>query len=393
MNLKGTFDPTKSYNVNDRERIPALCFAENSRNDKKLATKRQPVNQKRNTLPNINEGCGVFRDRFPIKEVQSSECRIKTLRINPNARYLCTLHEVAIKTKRREDEELQKRRVETLDRYDWDLVKKIGREQPFAKYIESLILKGLSIQSSPDEVSNSLVSRKPPSAMMEFDENIPSKGDQNGLENDEWDSELIVEMIHFLSTSPFRIKSRGAPTRLKFFNDIDHIARSYGRPEELHDNSAEASEFQRVFSDVKELGESIISHEKKLVLDRRSFEIASSIAAAIDAIRKNSRSSKSERKIGKHTTTEVIKDKAVKNKFDEDRMILQRQLLKILAIRNRKKLESTLSLQKMAQTEQAAMKKAEKNLKSDFKSKGPAMNTTHTTNLLKIVENLPQIYK
>ena len=48
------------------------------------------------------------------------------------------------------------------------------------------------------------------------------------------------------------------------------------------------SEFQRVFADTKELGDSVLAEEKYLALDADSFQVAKTIALAIEAIRKNS---------------------------------------------------------------------------------------------------------
>ena len=134
------------------------------------------------------------------------------------------LHDDALKNKRMEDEELKKRRLETIDKYDWDLVKKIGQEQPFQRYIETLMMKGLQEQESTTIKTNS---------QTEEDQVIP-KETVALVDFDDYDYELIEQYHELLATSPFRIKPKGAPSRPKFFNDIDHETWRYGRPIEFY---------------------------------------------------------------------------------------------------------------------------------------------------------------
>jgi hypothetical protein len=134
------------------------------------------------------------------------------------------LHEEAIMNKHLEEEEHQKRQIETLDKYDWELVKRIGREQPFQKYIESLIMKGLVLLK--DEIPNldPLHSNTIEETSQRF-HHSPLK------ESDE--IKLIEDMRRLLFLSPYRMKSKGAPSRVKYFNDIDHSIWNYGKPSEL----------------------------------------------------------------------------------------------------------------------------------------------------------------
>ncbi len=131
------------------------------------------------------------------------------------------LHDDALKQKRIEDEELQKRRLDTIDKYDWDLVKKIGQEQPFQRYIESLIMKGVR-----DEATNIILKEN---SQTNVNESITEEM-ASTVSFDDYDSDLIEQYQEILRVSPFRIKSKGAPSRLKFFNDIDHKTWRYGRP-------------------------------------------------------------------------------------------------------------------------------------------------------------------
>ena len=76
---------------------------------------------------------------------------------------------------------------------------------------------------------------------------------------------------------------------------------------------------------------------------------------------------------------------------------MQKQLLKFLASRNRKKLENNLSFRKMAKVGEATMKIAQKYLNSDktismrrvAKTKNIWLIKSHSSNLLNAVEILP----
>jgi hypothetical protein len=58
--------------------------------------------------------------------------------INPSARYLSSLNELALAQKRRQQIDQNRRQIVTIQKYDWNLVKKLSQEPQFHLYIEKL---------------------------------------------------------------------------------------------------------------------------------------------------------------------------------------------------------------------------------------------------------------
>lgn len=58
---------------------------------------------------------------------------------------------------------------------------------------------------------------------------------KNVVLNQNEDQQLIETLKHILLISPFRVKPKGKQARPKFFNDLNHLTWSFGRPEQLKD--------------------------------------------------------------------------------------------------------------------------------------------------------------
>lgn len=162
-------------------------------------------------------------------------------------------------------------------------------------------------------------------------------------------------------------------------------------------------EFQRVFTDLEDLGGNILSKEKYLEIDSQAFDVPLTIASAIEFIRKRSNSKVIEPVSSKHQSLDLVSKNpnSTPNKFNEDRILLHKQLVKFLAARNRKKLESNLSLSKMVKVEKAILQNAEKHilkkreisLRTVASTRNIWLNDSHNANHLNVIEVLPSIYK
>ena len=73
----------------------------------------------------------------------------------------------------------------------------------------------------------------------------------------------------------------------------------------------------------------------------------------------------------KQPKPEVLKKNASVNKFNEDMLLIHKQLLKFLAVRNRKRLESNLTLPKMAQVEKFVLKNAKRHISNSSRRTAP----------------------
>ncbi|KAJ3305307.1 hypothetical protein HDV03_001600 [Kappamyces sp. JEL0829] len=297
-------------------------------------------------------------ERFPKTEVVKATHTKETLRINPNARYLMTLHEQAIKENNRKCEELKKRNVVTLDAFDWNMVKKISSETPFAKYIE--IMKGRGHKHFADDSSVS--------AELLLDPHAGSVKRKSSTKQssvlDEPDQELIEKMKQFLSASPFQVKPKGQSPKQKYFQDKESNW-TFGRPPALDEEFG--AEFIRAFNELETLGTTIQYKRSALEIDTEMFQIAPNIAAVIEAMGslKNQKFGHSQiiagaakepsTRKGKVASTEVLANQ-MRQEFNEEREFLFHQLVKSIKQRDLAKLNLTLNTQDMAKTVDSVMK-------------------------------------
>jgi hypothetical protein len=267
--IEFTFDPTK-FDQQERYRLKKLQWLPPLAEEVKL--QRLPainrVSYKSNSASTENQKSSRI-NRFPIISIKDSNKMKQTMKMNPNARYLMSLHQESIKDAERKGLDQQRRELFSIQTYDWNLVKKVSQEHQFRHYIEALRKNGAQLQ---------LEDKKEYDCAKKFDK-VESGilGSQNSDEidnNSTQESFLVSEEVqdylkHLesqLSKSPFQTRRKLEPLPIQSNQNEVHL---FGKPTQLK----EENDFQRLFSELDTLGSTIAHRAKILVAETEKHTI------------------------------------------------------------------------------------------------------------------------
>ncbi|KAJ3255311.1 hypothetical protein HK103_006334 [Boothiomyces macroporosus] len=316
----------------------------------------------------INKGS----DRFPKLDIVKSDQMKLILKINQSARFLMTLHEKSLEHKRRQEQLQEKRKLNANQSYDWVIVKQISQEYQFLKYIENLKQRGQFMTEQLREEDRLLIGHLVES-MSNKEDSQPREeminANQPKVARVPVTTEKGLALIKdFLDTvrsnmrsSPFRPKLKGQTSMMRHYPDRekDHV---FGKPPKFTEEMA--MEFNRTFGEIETLSANVQIKLTAVESDSELFEIAPTIAAAIEAMQGTTKLlSKSDKKLDTPKSKETIAQSVaelLKKEFITDQHIMQKQLLKYLRLRSTEKLQKSLEIDTMVETQNLATSRVNK---------------------------------
>ncbi|KAJ3312328.1 hypothetical protein HDV04_003221 [Boothiomyces sp. JEL0838] len=283
-----------------------------------------------------------------------------------------TLHEKSLEHKRRQEQLQEKRKLNANQSYDWVIVKQISQEYQFLKYIENLKQRGQFMTEQLREEDRLLIGHLVES-MSNKEDSQPREeminANQPKVARVPVTTEKGLALIKdFLDTvrsnmrsSPFRPKLKGQTSMMRHYPDRekDHV---FGKPPKFTEEMA--MEFNRTFGEIETLSANVQIKLAAVESDSELFEIAPTIAAAIEAMQGTTKLlGKSDKKLDTPKSKETIAQSVaelLKEEFITDQHIMQKQLLKYLRLRSTEKLQKSLEIDTMVETQQLATSRVNK---------------------------------
>ncbi|KAJ3271432.1 hypothetical protein HDV01_006638 [Terramyces sp. JEL0728] len=286
-------------------------------------------------------------------------------KINPTSRFLMALHDRSLEHKKQQEQLQMKRNMTNSQAYDWVIVKQISQEYQFLKYIETLKQKGEAIMEQMHEedrilighLAESITTTEHSKADGEDQTNI-NKGPKIPITTEKGLAlikEFLDNIKRYMRSSPFRPKLKGQTAMTRHFPDRekDHV---FGKPPKFTEEMA--MEFNRTFGEIESLGANVQFKISAIEADSRLFEIAPTIAAAIEAIQGNAQTmGKVDKKLETPKNKENIVEGVIellKREFAADQQTMQKQLMKYLRLRSNERLQKSLGLDSMVETQNLA---------------------------------------
>ncbi|KAJ3320175.1 hypothetical protein HDV06_005652 [Boothiomyces sp. JEL0866] len=376
--IVAAFDPT-AVDAKERERLPPLAshVELHIRQAHSRQTPGHIIPKKKSTPQSQKLANKLGSDQFPKLNIILSDQKKQILKTNPTARFLMTLHESSLEHKRRQDQLQEKRNMTVNQAYDWVIVKQISQEYQFLKYIENLKQKGqLILEQLHDEdrllighLAESIItqedSKQGPEEMISINQNKAAKAAITTEKGLALIKEFLENIKSYMRSSPFRPKLKGQTAMIRHFPDRekDYV---FGKPPKFTEEMA--MEFNRTFGEIESLSANVQFKLSAIEADSELFEIAPTIAAAIEAMQGNAKIlGKSDKKLDTPKNKESIVEgvaEILKKEFTADQHSMQKQLLKYLRLRSNERLQKSLHIDTMVQTQNLATHRVDRFIES-----------------------------